>query len=236
MFAGILSNYQSLEDIESMLDIQKPVSMVFEHRLALAPWLIWSQSIKEYKPNLITFDQHRDLTPLNEGNLQDVVNTLLSCEVDDLPFKVSNELESRNDTQISAACYMNIFKDVYVITHDIGDNDDIAGSKVFVDNDITDRIKDIMKAEKYILDIDLDYFFIDNKFEQDKVDSFLSSIKINLENLVGITLAIEPTYCGGIVNAIKAYEVLESELVTEPIFIDPYQSNWRFNDKFIQKD
>ena len=55
--------------------------------------------------------------------------------------------------------------------------------------------------------------------------SFLQKKIIFLDNLVGITIAIEPRYCGGIVNAINVYEKIEKALFSAPVFRDYYQED-----------
>ena len=55
--------------------------------------------------------------------------------------------------------------------------------------------------------------------------SFLEKKTIFPNNLVGITIAIEPRYCGGIVNAINVYEKIEKKLFSAPVFRDYYQED-----------
>ena len=61
MFYGSLSNYDSIDTLKEIAIKSKPVSMSFDHRLALTSWFLWERVLNKH-PNLITFDAHRDLT------------------------------------------------------------------------------------------------------------------------------------------------------------------------------
>ena len=51
MFYGSLSNYDSIDVLKEIAIKSKPVSMSFDHRLALTSWLLWERVLNKH-PNL----------------------------------------------------------------------------------------------------------------------------------------------------------------------------------------
>lgn len=227
MFYGTLSNYNSMETLKVVWEESKPVSMVFDHRLVLSSWILWHKML-ETPPNLITFDAHRDLS--EENDFKQIVKHIEKTLKESLDLSIFEMLDRKNDTHINMACHLGILKNVFVISNDLSNESySINKSKVQVFNDVHNSIIDVMSKEPYILDIDLDYFF--DKSESNnlyqinelRLKSFLDQKFIFPDNLVGITVAIESSYCGGIINAIKVYEKLEQKFFNKPVFIDYYQ-------------
>ena len=227
MLYGTLSNYNSIDTFKEVMINSKPVSMVFDHRLVLASWILW-KDIKKKPINLLTFDAHRDLCDENDQIL--IMEHLKNTTEEKLDLRVFELLSKKNDTHINIACNLGLFNYVFVISNDFSDDDySVNESKIKVFEDINDSIIDNLSRSFYILDIDLDYFFdkddCTNTFQlnESRLQSFLEKQIIFLDNLVGITIAIEPCYCGGIVNAISVYEKIEKTLFNAPVFRDYYQ-------------
>ena len=215
MLYGTLSNYDSLDAIKDVMEISKPVSMVFDHRLVLASWILW-KDIKNKPLNLLTFDAHRDLC--SENDTIQIMEHIEKTTKEKLDLRVFELLDVNNDTHINMACELGVF-------------DSVNKSRIKVFKELDDCIVDILSKSFYILDIDLDYFFDKDdctnsfQFNELRLKSFLEKKTIFPNNLVGITIAIEPRYCGGIVNAINVYEKIEKKLFSAPVFRDYYQED-----------
>lgn len=229
MLYGTLSNYDSLDAIKDVMEISKPVSMVFDHRLVLASWILW-KDIKNKPLNLLTFDAHRDLC--SENDTIQIMEHIEKTTKEKLDLRVFELLDVNNDTHINMACELGVFDSVFVISNDFSDEDYCVNkSRIKVFKELDDCIVDILSKSFYILDIDLDYFFDKDdctnsfQFNELRLKSFLEKKTIFPNNLVGITIAIEPRYCGGIVNAINVYEKIEKKLFSAPVFRDYYQED-----------
>ena len=227
VFYGTLSNYNSIDSLKVVLEESKPVSMVFDHRLVLSSWILWHKMLGT-TPNLITFDAHRDLC--EENDLKSIIKHIKKTLNESLDLSVFEMLDRKNDTHINMACHLGIFNNVFVISNDSSNElYPINKSNIQVFNAVDSSIINVMSNEPYILDIDLDYFFDKNEtnnlyqINELRLQSFLDQKIIFPDKLVGITIAIEASYCGGIINAIKVYEKLEHKFFNKPVFIDYYQ-------------
>lgn len=116
MFYGSLSNYDSMDALKEIAIQSKPVSMSFDHRLALTSWLLWERVLNKH-PNLITFDAHRDLT--EENDLKRIMKQIDSSSVKTLDSCIFEMLDRRNDTHINIACNLGVLKNVFVISNDL---------------------------------------------------------------------------------------------------------------------
>lgn len=239
MFYGSLSNYDSIDTLKEIAIKSKPISMSFDHRLALTSWFLWERVLNKH-PNLITFDAHRDLTEENE--LKRIMKQIDNSSMKTLDPCIFEMLDRRNDTHINMACNLGVLKNVFVISNDLSDDDYcIHKSRVRVFDDLVDSIISIMSKEDYILDIDLDYFFDKSDdtnlfcLNESRLQSFLEKKLVFPNNLVGITVAIEPRYCGGIVNAIRVYEKIEHKIFNMPVFRDYYQEELAVLNEVVNK-
>lgn len=150
-------------------------------------------------------------------------------------------LRSLNDGHILPALYLDFFSDVYILLST--DEDSCEFKLSHTDQQQADRnghthtvkfyqnaqqlLLDIPPDSPVFLDIDLDFFAIDNPeagsllgSELLRSDAEISSIlSINgslvgplLDRIVGLTIALDPQYCGGLCNSLHILDILNREL------------------------
>lgn len=215
------------------------VGIVHEHRFAFYFWALDSIEKNLSRAALITVDAHDDVGVPDEVIPDDLDNLGIHNELDNL--NVHNRIElglfawlrlrSLNDGHILPALYLNFFSDVFVL---LNDHEDSAGYKSNREKQpITDRdgrehkvrfyrnpeklLYDLPKDCPVFLDIDLDYFSLDNPeagsvhgseklMDDADIRKFLS---VNgplfgqfFNRIVGMTIALEPKYCGGLLNSL----------------------------------
>jgi len=105
-------------------------------------------------------------------------------------------------------------------------------------NDRARLLRDLPPEALVLLDIDLDFFATDNPAagslhgsEQLKSDAEITStlslkgpfMKPLLDKIVGLTIALEPKYCGGLRNSLHVLEILNREFFGNVEFRRPEQ-------------
>jgi hypothetical protein len=215
----------------------------------------WTQQLyrKGRPPALVTVDYHDDIgiecdfttSDLDALDFQDRVQLGLFCW---------SRLRRLNDGQVAPALYLNLFSDVYVLLKQererrrMDPRDAERKQQDRIGNWHTiryfDRSVDLVRAlatdESYVfLDLDLDYF---TRAKQPG-DSLGSEVLVNrrtirnflsprgrfmsavLDRLVGMTIALEPQYCGGLAHSLYVLDILNDELFARTLCTDKCQ--WR---------
>jgi hypothetical protein len=218
------------------------VGIVHEHRFAFYYWALYAHEKRKQgqRPVLITLDSHDDVGVPSEVNVDDLDNLHIGNRTE-LGLFAWTRLRRLNDGHILPALYLNFFSDVYVLMNNDEDSDEFKYSheeqqQKDQDGDIH-TIKYYQKLDQLLhdlpsdvpafLDIDLDFFAIDNTENSSIVgsellrpDDFISSfLSIDgpllgplLERIVGLTIALEPKYCGGLLNSLRVLDILNREL------------------------
>lgn len=203
-----------------------------EHRFAFYFWNRWNNSLepKQPSPTLITIDWHRDLAPPSDDE-KEALNQLDLAEEDHVSAFIWSKLNTHNDSHLLSAIYRNIIGDVFLLKN-YGD----ASESVYEDCEESNHrilefkhIKNLEDAlsqrqdERYILDLDLDYFVKSKVYSHqlDEVEPYTREEIAEIidpgselfqelfQKLEGITIATEPRYCGGI---LKSNRILEHVL------------------------
>jgi len=231
------------------------VGIVHEHRFAFYYWARYAHERRKHgqRPVLITLDSHDDVGVPSEVNVDDLDNLHIGNRTE-LGLFAWTRLRRLNDGHILPALYLNFFSDVYVLMNNDENSDDFKFS--YEELKQRDRDGDIHSVKYYqhvdqllydlpsdvpaFLDIDLDFFAIDNAdkgsllgSELLRSDDFISSfLSINgpllgplQERIVGLTIALEPKYCGGLLNSLRVLDILNRELFDGTLCTD--DCKWR---------
>lgn len=214
-------------------------AIIMEHRFAFFFWMKWRSRLQDEGlitqsgPTLISIDWHRDLAPTPE-KLKESLLKLDPSNLSEVSNYVWARFDQTNDGHIGCATWLNIVGDVILLENSGGERQDI-----FVDHEGNDHtvyeFQEFSRFQEFILrrndphiffDIDLDYF-IHGKGSQQYSENFdrysTGEIKeiIDLQHplfnhilptIEGMTIALEPGYCGGITNSCKIMEVVHSQL------------------------
>lgn len=231
------SDYQILSHPSGNNQRSIELAIFLEHRFAFYYWCKWnSRNQRDSAPDLITFDWHQDLvypcsTIKSELQKLDLKNKF------EVSFFSWARLNSLNDDHIMAATYLNQIKNVWVVCkqgHISGMNNeeiiDHEGNKHIIrkfsdKSSLFKQLKNSQVSEIY-LDIDLDYFTIDNISSNDKFSfSYMSNKEIReifsgesefmkwiFQRLEGFTIALEPEHTGGIKKSLEYLSLLNDML------------------------
>ena len=202
-----------------------------EHRFAFYYWTKWTHNLKSV-PDLVTFDWHEDLGfPCAET--KEMLGKLDLTYWEEIAYFAWTKLSSNNDTHILAAAYLNQIGDIWVLRKQSLHSDgekliDINGNehRIHKFDTIEELYKSLLKSklENVYLDIDIDYFTIENNCSND--DSLYTYVEekeieeiINprsnlfgwlLKRTNGITIALEPQCVGGISESLRIWKIIES--------------------------
>jgi hypothetical protein len=216
------------------------VGIVHEHRFAFYFWGLYSIDKDTPHAALISIDAHDDVGVPSEVIPDDLDNLNIRNQTE-LGLFAWLRLRSLNDGHILPALYLNFFSDVYVLLNDRLDsaafktsrtaqeqrdrNGRIHTVKFYQDSD--KLLHDLPQDYPLFLDIDLDYFALDNPNAESVLGSeklmsdaeIRSTLSIDgpffgpiLNRIVGLTIALEPKYCGGLVNSLHVLDILNQEL------------------------
>jgi len=208
------------------------IAIVQEHRFAFYYWGLHKISAKHKIPALVTIDSHDDTGAPNEVIADDLNSLDLKNQIE-LALYTWLRLRSLNDGHILPALYLNFFSDVYVLLNRKEDHDErqqkdykdrIHKIKFYQHSELL--IEDIPPDTPVFFDIDLDYFAIKNPNAGSVIgserlrsdDEIRSTLSIDgplvgplLNKIVGLTIALEPKYCGGLMNSLHVLNILNSE-------------------------
>ena len=231
------------------------LAIFHEHRYAFFYWLIWTRKIKnKIPPCLVSLDWHQDLCfPCDTEKKW--LSELDQSNDGDVAIFSWTKLAGNNDGHILSAAYLNLIGDIYIhcrqatfesdwnneeLTDLYGNKHRIRKFKTF--DNLEEHLLNTTQ-EKVYFDIDLDFFTIDNPYN-DKGEEFtyltdeefseILSIDRPLinwifERLVGITIATEPEHCGGLLKS-NLFLAKISQLYFEPdIFTQ--DCDWKHKSK-----
>lgn len=230
---------------EPRRSIEKAILM--EHRFAFFFWMKWQNQLsrnhllQQPAPTLVTIDWHRDLAPVNEDQ-KERLETLDQQNLSDVSNYVWAQFDQTNDGHIFCAAWLNLIGDIILLQNTTGYQEstfvDKDGSehRVFEFRDF-DQFQDfiiVRDDENIFFDVDLDYFihgkgkyyYSDDfrRYSDEEIKEVIDRTHPVFEYIIprteGITLALEPGYCGGIVNACQIMDVFHSQLFDE-------QNEWR---------
>ena len=216
------------------------VGIVHEHRFAFYFWGLYSSDKRLPHAALISIDAHDDAGVPHEVIPDDLDNLNFQNRTE-LGLFAWLRLRSLNDGHILPALYLDIFSDVYVLLNDREDSAAFKTNRSEHQqkdrNGLMHTVKyyrnpeellcDLPKGSPIYLDIDLDYFAIKNPDAEPVLGSenlvpdadIRSFLSINgpllgpiLNRIIGLTIALEPEYCGGLVNSLHVLDILNKEL------------------------
>ena len=243
------SEYQILEHPSGNRNRSIELALFNEHRFAFYYWLKWNlKDDKKVVPDLITFDWHQDLVyPC--GSIKGELESLDLTNKFEVSFFAWARLNSLNDDHIMAATYLNQLNDIWVVckqNHLSGYTDrvfiDYQGKehtiRKFPDKDKLFEQLVCSKTSNLYLDLDLDYFTIENctsndrqKFtymkekEIEKIFSVDSDfMRWIFQRMDGFTIALEPKHTGGITHSLRYLSLLNRILFSGDIL--HWDCNW----------
>ncbi len=214
------------------------VGIVHEHRFAFFFWGLYSHDRGKKSPSvLITLDSHNDVGAPNEVIPDDLDNLNIDNHTE-LGLFSWLRLRSLNDGHILPALYLNFFSDVYVLNkpedlvfqpaNSQTEHYDCKGNKHTVKfyRQADQLLQNLQSGVPVYLDIDLDFFTTTNPQAGSRLGSerLLSDNEIKailslkgpfmaqlLDRIVGLTIALESKYCGGLLNSLHLLDILNCE-------------------------
>lgn len=214
-------------------------AIIMEHRFAFFFWMKWQNELREKEwlqqpaPTLVTIDWHRDMAPPPEEQKKQL-RQLDPANLSDVANYVWARFDQTNDGHILCAAWLNIIGDVILLKNSASEMTD-----TFVDFERNEHrvyeFREYDRFEEFLLsrddqniffDIDLDYFihgkgstlypetfqrYSDTEIKN-IIDPDNAGFKHILPHIDGVTIAQEPSYCGGISNSCQIMEVVHSQL------------------------
>ncbi len=216
------------------------IGIVHEHRFAFYFWGLYSIEKNSSNTVLISIDAHDDAGVPSEVIPDDLDNLDIHNRTE-LGLFAWLRLRNLNDGHILPSLYLNFFSDVYVLLNDYEDSAAFRTNRTELQQrDYSGRIhavqfhknpesllKNLAKDCPIFLDIDLDYFTIENPetgavlgseklMPDSEIRSFLSIngplLRPLFKRIIGLTIALEPKYCGGLANSLHVLNILNQEL------------------------
>lgn len=214
-------------------------AVIMEHRFAFFFWMKWRNELRENNwlqqpaPTLITIDWHRDMAPPPESQ-REKLQELDQSNLSDIANYVWAQFDQTNDGHILCAAWLNLIGDIILLKNSASQMQD-----TFTDyNGNTHTIyefRDYHRFEEFLIqredhniffDIDLDYFIhgkggtlypenfdrYTDKEIKEIIDHNNAAFKHILPSIDGVTIAQEPSYCGGIANSCHIMNVVHSQL------------------------
>ena len=194
-------------------------------------------------PILITLDYHNDVGTENDFEKDELKNLDISNK-NELALFCWSYLRSSNNGHILPALFLNFFSNIYVLKKHYHCNSNCdSNTEIFLDKyktkhlikyfadpqELTNELK-AESIESIYLDIDLDYFTNTNDLQlkgESTVDSYKNIrnllnldkpfMKVVIKRLIGLTIALEPIYCGGIRNSFHIFNVLNNEFFDDTL-------------------
>lgn len=229
--------WQKLVHPDETMDLDVEIAIFQEHRMAFFYWLKWTQKLRKYRghnyepPILVSLDWHQDLALPH--NLSDL-SALKQNNLAEAAIFTWYRLNPTNDEQILSAAYLNLIGDVHVVMKDqpshVNIYKDCCGNTHNLKSyETVDDMLDELKTTEYhltYLDIDLDYFVASRRSPRDRdILSLMSDETIKsiirpdsdlmqwlFPRFAGLTIATEPTYCGGLQNSHSLLNIINTTL------------------------
>lgn len=215
------------------------VGIVHEHRFAFYFWGLYSLE-KKSSSVLITIDAHDDVGVPDEVVPDDLDNLHIQDRLE-LGLFAWLRLRGLNDGHILPALYLDFFSDVYVLLNGREDSPAFKNLRtaqqqmdrngrmhtVKFYQDSGKLLNDLPPDCPIYIDIDLDFFSVSNPqagsvlgseniVSDEEIKSTLSVdgplLRYLFDRIVGLTIALEPEYCGGLVNSLHVLDILNQEL------------------------
>lgn len=211
------------------------VGVVNEHRFAFCFWAKYASESERKPPCLITLDSHDDVGGRDDLSDEEL-DALPVSDATVVCLYSWLRLSPLNDGQIYPALRLGFFSDAYVFLSGLSvrnrpprQYEDHFGKahRVSYFNKERNLLEALPTCGDIVLDIDLDFFARGNNnssrdprsaipwLPQD-IRRFLRRkkgvIQKVLPRVVGMTIALEPRYCGGFVNSLRILEAVNREL------------------------
>lgn len=240
------------------------VGVFYEHRFAFYYWMKWrrkrcldnKEKLHSFEaPHLVTMDRHNDFGCECDFLEEHLIELNKTTNLGEVALFTWAGLRSLNDGHILPAVWLNTIGDVYLITKQVGQKEEIQCVKdCFGNSHNIHYVKsleefarrwersDCTRPERDIYwDIDLDFFTKGNLkngpimsekeirkvFETDK-----EGLHIILNAISGLTFALEPEYSRGLSTALKFYTIWEKIFLKGNI--SPF-GNYGWRSKYSQK-
>lgn len=203
---------------------------VMDNHMAAA-WC-WGQEVDfNLSYNLLHIDKHYDLL---EGGTDLKVKTILENRFDignstigeycSLKSEQYQVFRFDNYFTILQKLYPDLFNKKKFATHNDGTVPiDWHFYEVQIIDLPTENISYWIDSEElnWIVNIDIDYFFTKNTNDEyfqflndDYIICFAKQIKLSLHRIEVLTIALSPSFCGGIENAIRVSDIILDELIS----------------------
>lgn len=222
-------------------------AIIMEHRFAFVFWMKWKQALQQRDwlhqraPTLITIDWHRDLVP-PDRNQKERLEQLDPANLSDVANYVWAQFDQTNDGHILCAAWLNLIGDIILLKNSAGEMQDTFRDRDGNQHQIFE-FREFDRFEAFLtqrddhnifLDIDLDYFihgkgnvFYPGTFEpysETEIEAVINreslAFSYLLSRIDGLTIAQEPSYCGGIANSCRIMNVVNNQLFDD-------QNNWK---------
>lgn len=194
-------------------------------------------------PDLISFDWHDDYDG-DSGFIESELKRLNQQDEQEVSIFCWAGLQPLNDGQIGPALWLNALGNVYIVQKQ-KDSKENRLDHVLKDrygkphhvfyfqspDELPDTFYETNSQSGVVWDIDLDYFTETEPVPDQRYTPVLSKRAINsvisprrewmqiiLGNLKAITIALEPTYTGGLDKSLDIYRQWESVLFAAPLF------------------
>jgi len=213
--------------------------IVHEHRFAFYCWVKYHRKVTLKNsasgispPDLITIDWHDDIGVPSDFSENELANLDINNDLE-VGFYCWTRLRALNDGHIAPALFLRFFKNVHaLIKQDQGETvdtrKDIKGDDhhIFYHYGYDSLIKDLKNSDinRVFLDIDLDYFTVDESGLPIPEEEIRGLINLEgelmtwiLPRLEGMTIAIEPSHCGNADNCIRFLDILNEELFSRSL-------------------
>lgn len=229
------------------------IGIVNEHRFAFYYWAKYAEKWKDYeKPILITIDTHDDVGADSDVIPEDLDNLDLKNDLE-LSLFAWTRLAGNNDGQIRPAIYLDLFSDVFVLLKEESFDFDDINSYICKDSyneehkigffyNHSKLLNSLPDNRPIYLDIDLDYFTKDHpekddtrgaavRWSDEEIINMISMegefAKAIIPNLVGMTIALEPEYSGGLKNSFEILNLINQEWFDNTLMTD--ECKWKNN-------
>lgn len=198
-------------------DESMEVAVFSEHRFAFFYWTRWTKRFSSAPPDLVSLDYHTDTAPPC-ADVQHALSQLDLSNETQVALAAWLDLHPHNDSHILSAAYLNLIGDIYVLQKQ-GDalepeeftdvNGNVHVIYVFeTEEDLIAALRVASSPDVYF-DVDIDFFthYADDAEEHVPVpvkevravlDTNGPLLRWVLPRVRGMTIALEPEYCGGL--------------------------------------
>ncbi len=221
------------------------VALTHEHRYALWFWANWANSSS---PDVFSLDWHLDLAE-PEKETQQAFQDFENLKKDDRTYYIWRYMSPYNDSHLLTAAWLGIIGNVWLVYKQrmraLDSIIDRLGNRhyIYKFRSLAEAIKHYKQHSQnrgVIWDIDLDYFtnspeFIGGGDNVNRIsDAEIARIvgphaelpSVLLPHLIGLTIATEPFFCGGIKTMTQILNQVDEMLFTPSLL--HHRCRWRF--------